>query len=87
VHASDNNGDQDDHLVPGRGGIPWTGVFETLRETGFSGPFTVELRDYTRGDHPEYGTFEEILSECRSALARFAGEGGPTRRWTNGKSG
>ena len=87
VHASDNNGDQDDHLVPGRGGIPWTGVFETLRETGFSGPFTVELRDHTRGDHPEYGTFEEILSECRGALARFTGEGGQICRWTNGKSG
>jgi sugar phosphate isomerase/epimerase len=87
VHASDNDGDRDDHLVPGRGGIPWKGVFETLRETGFPGPLTVELRDQTRGDHPEYSTFEEILSECRGTLACFTGEGGQTRRWTNGKSG
>ena len=76
VHASDNHGARDDHLVPGRGTIAWGEVFAGLREIGFPGPFTVELRDYTRGDDPPYRSFEEILSECRSALERFAGEGG-----------
>jgi hypothetical protein len=42
-----------------------------LREVGFDGPFTVELRDYTRGDDAFYKTFDEILDECRSALARI----------------
>jgi sugar phosphate isomerase/epimerase len=76
VHASDNHGDRDDHLVPGRGGIPWKEVFAQLREIGFPGPFTVELRDTTRGDDPHDRSFEEILGECRSALASFQGEGG-----------
>jgi sugar phosphate isomerase/epimerase len=76
VHASDNLGDRDDHLVPGRGAIAWGEVFAGLRAIGFPGPFTVELRDYTRGDAPPYRSFEEMLAECRSALERFAGEGG-----------
>lgn len=74
VHASDNHGERDDHLVPGRGSIAWDEVFAGLREIGFTGPFTVELRDYTRGDDPLHGSFEEILGECCSALKRFAGE-------------
>ncbi len=75
VHASDNHGQKDDHLVPGRGTIAWNEVFAGLREIGFPGLFTVELRDYTRGDDPRYGSFEEILSESLSALKQFAGEG------------
>ena len=49
VHASDNRGEKDEHLIPGKGAIPWNGVTKALRETGFDGPFTVELRDSTRG--------------------------------------
>ncbi|NNG47418.1 MAG: sugar phosphate isomerase/epimerase, partial [Deltaproteobacteria bacterium] len=75
VHASDNHGQKDDHLVPGRGTIAWSEVFAGLREIGFPGPFTVELRDYTRGDDPRYGSFEEILGESCSALEHFTGEG------------
>jgi len=75
VHASDNHGERDDHLVPGRGSIDWKEVFAGLRAIGFTGPFTVELRDDTRGDDPRYGSFEEILGECCSALKQFAGEG------------
>ncbi len=71
VHASDNHADRDEHLVPGRGSILWEEVFDALREVGFDGPFTVELRDYTRGDDPPYRSFEEILEECRHALDRY----------------
>ena len=71
VHASDNHGEKDEHLVPGKGGIPWDGVTAALRETGFAGPFTVELRDYTRGEKPPYRNFDQILSECRASLDRM----------------
>lgn len=71
VHASDNHAVRDDHFVPGRGSISWEKAVATLREVGFDGPFTVELRDYTRGDDAFYKTFDEILDECRSALARI----------------
>jgi sugar phosphate isomerase/epimerase len=71
VHASDNRGEKDEHLVPGKGAIHWDGVTAALRETGFDGPFTVELRDYTRGEHPTYKNFDQILSECRTFLDRM----------------
>jgi len=71
VHASDNRGEKDEHLVPGKGAIPWTGVTAALREAAFDGPFTVELRDTTRGEHPTYGNFDQILSECRNSLDRI----------------
>lgn len=71
VHAHDNRGDRDDHLVPGRGTIAWKPVIAALEGAGFRGPFSVELRDTTRGEAPEYGGFEEILSECRKALGRI----------------
>lgn len=87
VHASDNHGQRDDHLVPGRGGIAWREVFFELFEAGFPGPFTVELRDLTCGENPPYRSFGEILGECRDALDRFASEGGRPLRWTNRDSG
>ncbi len=71
VHASDNHGEKDEHLVPGEGTIPWRAVAKELRETGFNGPFTVELRDCTRGEKPAYKDFDQILSGCRASLDRF----------------
>lgn len=68
VHASDNRGDRDDHLVPGRGSVPWKGVVEALGEIGYGGAFTLELRDYTRGESPLYPSFEALLSDCGAAL-------------------
>jgi len=70
VHASDNHAIRDDHFVPGRGSIAWDRAVHTLREVGFDGAFTVELRDYTRGDDAFYKNFDEILDECRHILAR-----------------
>jgi hypothetical protein len=46
-------------------------VTAALRETGFGGPFTVELRDVTRGENPEYKDFDRILTECRASLDRM----------------
>jgi sugar phosphate isomerase/epimerase len=75
VHASDNHAAHDDHFVPGRGSIPWQRVVAALREIRFQGPFTVELRDYTRGEDPPYRDFGQMLSECRSVLDRILGSG------------
>ena len=73
VHASDNRAERDDHLVPGRGTIPWKRVFALLSETGFPGPVTVELRDSVGADAPLYRTFEDLLADCRKTLDRHLG--------------
>lgn len=75
VHASDNKGDKDEHLVPGQGTIPWGRAIAALMEAGFEGAFTVELRDYTRGDNPPYRDFGQMLAETRAALDRILGGG------------
>jgi sugar phosphate isomerase/epimerase len=75
VHASDNHGIHDDHLVPGKGSIAWKPVVAALREIGFDGMFTLELRDYTIGEDARYRSFEAILSECREAVDDFFGSG------------
>lgn len=55
IHASDNRGKVDEHLPPGRGDMPWDQVFESLRQSGYEGPFVVEVRDGRR--------FHEILRD------------------------
>jgi len=42
VHASDNFGRDDDHLIPGQGRIDWSRVFQQLKEIDFRGPVIVE---------------------------------------------
>jgi len=76
LHVSDNLSERDDHLVPGRGTIPWERTIASLLDAGFDGAFTLELRDFTRGESPLYRDFEEILTECRLALDRYLTTGG-----------
>ncbi len=43
VHASDNKGEFDDHLPPGEGVVPWSGVLAQLSASGFSGALILEI--------------------------------------------
>ncbi len=43
VHASDNNGQRDDHLPPGEGKINWAALLEQLWELHFSGAIMIEI--------------------------------------------
>jgi len=71
IHASDNHGDKDDHLVPGAGNIQWKTVMEELRTVDFRGAFTLEPRDQTQGDNPTYKDFEHILADAHTAVAQI----------------
>lgn len=44
IHASDNHGQYDDHLVPGTGTIDWGEIGATLRAMTFAGWMMLELR-------------------------------------------
>jgi sugar phosphate isomerase/epimerase len=43
VHASDNHGERDDHLAPGRGRIDWTSLVEQLTSVHFAGGIILEV--------------------------------------------
>ncbi len=42
LHASDNYGHHDDHLLPGRGRLPWPALVQALEEIRFSGVIIAE---------------------------------------------
>lgn len=54
LHIHDNHGDEDEHLVPGEGGIDFTEFFNQLISAGYSGYLGVECVQRVsgyRGDH------------------------------------
>ncbi|HET9298921.1 MAG TPA: sugar phosphate isomerase/epimerase family protein [Candidatus Polarisedimenticolaceae bacterium] len=50
LHASDTRGHLDDHLPPGRGGIPWGELVDQLYDVGFRGALIMEI---AATDHPD----------------------------------
>ncbi len=45
VQASDNRGHTDDHLLPGKGLLPWPEVLRKLESIDYTGPFVMEVKD------------------------------------------
>ncbi len=43
LHLHDNHGEQDEHLLPGRGNIDWDGVVKALDDVAYPGVFMYEL--------------------------------------------
>lgn len=43
VHLHDNAGEEDDHLLPGMGTMPFEAVARALAEVGFAGTFMLEI--------------------------------------------
>ena len=43
LHLHDNHGEQDEHLLPGRGTVDWNGVVGALDEIEYPGVFMYEL--------------------------------------------
>ena len=63
LHVHDNDGEIDRHWPPGRGAVDWLPFLETLRDTGFSGAWTLEI--LARGDEdPDFN-----LEETKLAIA------------------
>ena len=43
LHLHDNHGEQDEHLLPGRGNIKWDAVKVALADVGYDGAFMYEI--------------------------------------------
>lgn len=69
LHISDNDGSRDYHLVPGEGNIPWGEVVEFLRSLKRKMPFTLEVRDRTKGKC-KLGEVEEIIKKTSDWVIR-----------------
>jgi sugar phosphate isomerase/epimerase len=53
IHANDNNGDWDAHLVPGDGSVVWPRIVEELSNSGFQGTVILELAGNEKISHGE----------------------------------
>jgi len=68
VHASDNDGRDNEHLAPGRGTVDWGGVFDGLRRHGFDGYVGIDI-----GHVPDLDAqYREGLAFVRAAMDRAA---------------
>jgi sugar phosphate isomerase/epimerase len=50
VHASDNDGQTNQHLVPGTGTVDWEGVFLALKKHDFAGYVAVDVGNVPKVD-------------------------------------
>ncbi len=50
VHASDNDGQTNQHLTPGTGTVDWEGVFLALKKHGFAGYVAVDVGNVPKLD-------------------------------------
>ena len=63
VHAHDNRGRSDDHLVPFDGSIDWPAAMTALQKVGYDGPVILEIS--------ANGSPKETLVRARAAAERF----------------
>jgi sugar phosphate isomerase/epimerase len=63
THLHDNNGRQDQHLVPGDGTIDWAGVMLALQKVGYDGALILELA--------AHGSPKETLERAQQARQRL----------------
>jgi sugar phosphate isomerase/epimerase len=66
VHAHDNRGRSDDHLLPFDGGIDWPQAMTALQKVGYEGPIVIE-------SGPQGSTRETLgrMKQVRSRLERL----------------
>jgi sugar phosphate isomerase/epimerase len=76
VHASDNYGERDDHLPPGRGRIDWSALVEQLTRLRFSGGIILEI-----AASPSGYVDLEAAREARKYLHDLAGRHELTQRF------
>lgn len=60
VHASDNDGQTNQHLAPGKGTVDWDGVFQALKKHDFSGYVAVDVGNVPNLD-AQYGEAKTYL--------------------------
>ena len=74
VHINDNFGEDDVHLAPFLGNLPWDDVLRALREVGYAGSMNVEvscsrLPEALRKPYAAY-----MGAACRYLIDRFEGK-------------
>jgi sugar phosphate isomerase/epimerase len=76
LHISDNNGMDDDHIMPGTGSINWDDVIRALDDIGYAHSFTFEAHGAIRGVPEELkNTAVKLLHDVGVALVNKSKNG------------
>ena len=67
VHASDNDGQTNQHLAPGKGNVDWDGVFLALKKHAFSGYVAVDVGNVPNLD-AQYKKSKAFLEKLAARL-------------------
>jgi len=72
LHISDNNGQFDDHLIPGEGKINWTEFVHDLRQSQNNSNFMLEVLGTARQKDPHY-ILKTSFQQAKKYLNGFGG--------------
>ncbi len=73
THLHDNNGEKDEHLLPGEGTIDWNSAVRALRANPEELPFVLELKEKTAGD-PSLDQVREAFDNLEEAAEKSAAD-------------
>jgi len=65
LHLHDNNGQSDQHRLPGDGTTDWASFMRDLRKCGYEGPLMLEVGPAEESD------LEDRLTRCRESVGRL----------------
>ena len=71
LHLHDNDGEGDDHLIPGDGTVDWEAVTGTLREIGYAGDCVMEAHHQCKEAPDE--TRDGVLARLYESAVRLRG--------------
>ena len=75
LHVHDNDGENDTHLPPGEGTIPWDSLLRRLKDSDYQGLAALELRDNSRGKNPSKEVVENLAGRARSFHNQYCSKG------------
>jgi sugar phosphate isomerase/epimerase len=71
LHLHDNDGQTDQHQIPGEGTVDWPALKVKLRQTGYSGPMALEVIRQTIADDDIGETAGQYLQRAFQAASRL----------------
>lgn len=71
IHIHDNDGENDDHLIPYEGTIDWSDVAEGLFDIGYDGVFSLETAP-VNADDTSFDINDKVVEEKELELAKIA---------------
>lgn len=71
LHLHDNDGEEDQHALPGTGTIVWKSLMEKLDRLGYEGALSLEVRSTGYADNADPSAFLQLAMEKATTLTNW----------------